>query len=62
MINIRIHNKASNSDIFLKCKDYAKFLGVLIDKNLTWKYHIDHIASKISRVVGIIARLGHSVP
>ena len=49
MINIRIHNKASNSDIFLKCKDYAKFLVVLIDKNLTWKYHIDHIASKISR-------------
>ena len=24
-------------------KDYVKFLGVLIDKNLTWKYHIDYI-------------------
>ena len=39
-----------------------KFLGVLIDKNLTWKYHIDYIASKISRVVGIKSRLRHSVP
>ena len=38
------------------------FLGVLVDKNLTWKYHIDYIASKISGVVGIIAPLRHSVP
>ena len=34
---------------------------MLVDKNLTWKY-IDYIASKISRVVGIISRLRHSVP
>ena len=58
-INIRIYNNASNSDTSLECKDYVKFLGVLIGKNLTWKYHI---ISKISRVVGIISRLRHSVP
>ena len=34
-----------------------KYLGILIDKNLTWKYHIDYVASKISRTIGIIARL-----
>ena len=34
-----------------------KYLGILIDKNLTWKYHIDYVASKISRSIGIIARL-----
>ena len=34
---------------------------MLIDKILTWKYHIDYIASKISRVVGIIERLRHSI-
>ena len=61
-INIRIYNNASNSDTFLECKDYGKFLGVLTDKNLTWKYHIDYISSKISRVVRIISRLRHSVP
>ena len=33
-----------------------------MDKNMTWKYHIDYIASKISRVVVIIARLRHSAP
>ena len=41
-IHIRIYN-ASNSDTFLECKDFVKCLGVLIDKNLTWKYHIDYI-------------------
>ena len=48
--------------MLLECKDYVQFLGVLIDKNLTWRPHIDHIASKISKIVGIIARLRHHVP
>ena len=38
-------------------QDYVKYLGILIDKNLTWKYHIDYVASKISRTIGIIAIL-----
>ena len=36
----------------LKCKDYAKFLGMLIDKNSTWRLHINHIAWEISKIVG----------
>ena len=45
-INIRMHDNASNSDIdtSLEYKDYVKFLGVLVDKKLIWKYHIDYIA------------------
>ena len=35
---------------------------MLIDKNLTWKPHIDHIASKMSKIVGILARIRHHVP
>ena len=30
-LNVRIYNKASNSDTFLECKDYVKYLGVPID-------------------------------
>ena len=30
----------------LESKDYIKYLGVLIDKNLSWKFHIDAVASK----------------
>ena len=52
----------NNSYISLECKNYVKYLGVLIDENLSWKYHIAHIASKISKTIGIIASLRHFVP
>ena len=52
----------NNGFALLEGKDYVKFLGVLIDKSLTWRPHIDHIASKITKIVGIIARLRHHVP
>ena len=32
------------------------FLGVILDENLSWKSHISHIASTISKSVGIICR------
>ena len=35
----------------LQCNDYAKFLEMLIDKNLTWRPHIDYLALKISKMV-----------
>ena len=59
---IRIPDNNNNGFVLLECKDYVKFLGVLIDKNLTWKPHIDHIASKMSKIVGILARIRHHVP
>ena len=37
--------------------DDAPFLGVFIDKHLNYKSHIDHIATKISKSVGIIKYL-----
>ena len=59
---IRIPDIINNGFALLECKDYLNFLGVLIDKNLSWRPHIDHIASRISKIVGIIARLRHHVP
>ena len=43
--------------MLLEEKDYVKFLGVPIDKNVTWRPHIDYIALKISKIVGTLARL-----
>ena len=37
--------------VTLDCKYYVKYLGVLIDDHLSWKYHIDHIATKTSKTV-----------
>ena len=51
-----------NKYVDLKSEVYINYLGVLIDKNLSWKHHIDAIATKISKNVGLIAKLRHYVP
>ena len=43
-------------------KNYFRYLGILIDSNLSWKFHIDYICHKVSKTVGIIAKLRHFVP
>ena len=35
----------------------TRFLGVLIDKNLSWKPHISLISSKIAKTIGIIGKI-----
>ena len=40
----------------------AKFLGVVIDENLSWKHHINYIKGKIAKSVGILKRLKHRLP
>ena len=40
----------------LKKEHVAKFLGELIDENLSWTKHITYICKKISKSVGIIYR------
>jgi len=38
---------------------YTKFLGLYIDDEFTWKYHIDQVATKISKMTGIMAKARH---
>ena len=40
---------------------YVKYLGVLIDPHLNWSYHIQAIASKLSRAIGMLAKIRHFV-
>ena len=40
----------------------TKFLGVIIDENLTWKYHIDAISKTISRNTGMLSKLKYYLP
>ena len=51
-----------NKYVGFESKVYIKYLGVFIDQNLSWKYHIDSIVTKISENVGLLAKLRHSVP
>ena len=59
---ICMFDKEQNKDVDLESKVYIKYLGVLIDKNLSWKDHIDAISTKTSKNVGLIAKLRHFVP
>ena len=46
----------------LECKESVRYLGVIIDHNLSWKHHIDHVAVEISQTVGLICKLRHFLP
>ncbi len=41
---------------------FTKFLGVLIDENLTWKMHLNHIKNKISRAMFGIKQVKKILP
>ena len=46
---IMIFDNEQNENVDLEWKKFIKYLGILIDNNLSWKQHIDHITIKISR-------------
>ena len=46
----------------LSATDHVKYLGVLLDSNLSWKFHINNVALKVSRTVGVVARLRRFFP
>ena len=47
--------------IQLKRVHYTKFLGVLIDENLNWKFQINSVVTKLSKVCGILYRVRNSL-
>ena len=55
-INIKIGNQ------YVKQTKYVKFLGLLLDENLSWKYHISELSKKLSRNSGIFIKVRHLVP
>ena len=46
----------------LERKDHIKYLGVMIDSALTWKYHILYVCAKLSRNTGLSSKLRHQLP
>jgi hypothetical protein len=61
-VDLKMYDAQSNTFVSLATKNYIKYLGVLMDSNLSWKFHIGNIASNLSKRIGIIARLRHFVP
>ena len=42
------------NDVKIKRENTLKFLGVMIDGNLTWETHVELVKNKISKSVGIL--------
>ena len=59
---IMIFDNDQNKNVALECKEFVRYLGIIIDNNLSWKHHIDHTAIKMSRTVGLIFKLPHFLP
>ena len=55
-IDIKIDNN------FLEKKTSTKFLGVILDDRLSWKYHFDYVSSSISKGIGILHKLKNTLP
>ena len=55
-ITIKINKNAIDE------KQFIKYLGVIIDSSLSWKYQISNISKKISRAIGIMYTLRPFLP
>ena len=46
----------------LKEAEWAKYLGVLLDNKISWKNQINAIKLKLSKGIGLLAKIRHFVP
>ena len=59
---VNIFDHEENKNVTLKRWNCIKYLGLLIDENLSWKSHIYTLTTKISKTVDLTAKLRHIVP
>ena len=62
------HNKPLNYDLKIKLdgkrlypSKYVKYLGILIDSQMNWSYHIKSLVPKLARANGMLAKIRHYV-
>ena len=60
-ISVKFFDNKLKAFVSLEQKSCVQYLGIYFDENLSWKFHINLICSKISKIVGIIPKLRHYV-
>lgn len=60
-VNVHIPQLLLNNTM-IECVSEFNFLGIVINKYLSWNSHINFISKKISRVLGIMCKLKHIIP
>ena len=48
-------------NVKIKIENSLKFLGVMIDDNMTWKTHVELVEKRISKSVGILFKVSRSL-
>ena len=46
----------------LKRESHVRFLGVLLDSTLSWKFHISELSKKLARTAGLFYKIRHYSP
>ena len=58
ILNVRIGGVALDNVSDIK----VLHVGLIIDKNLTWKPHIEHLYSQLYKLIGLLWRNRHMLP
>ena len=53
--------KININDTKIKCVEYVKYLGILLDNKLSWKSHASSLCNKILKVCGVFYKLRYYV-
>ena len=43
----------------IKRESYVRFLGVLLDSNLSWNFHLSELSKKLARTAGLFYKIRH---
>ena len=43
----------------VKEESYVKFLGIMLDSNLSWKFHFAALSKKLARTAGLFYKIRH---
>lgn len=57
-----VNNNILIDNQYIDVVDTFNFLGITLDSNLSWKPHTNLIYNKLSRIIGIIARVKNILP
>ena len=57
-----MNNKIQINNTEIMAVEKTKFLGVIINENLTWNDHVMLIKQKIAKSIGVISRVRYCMP
>ena len=58
-INTEINIKLNGKRLFLS--KFIKYLGILIDEDLSWKYHVEELSKKLNRANSMLSKIRYYV-